>query len=77
MITALMESKQRHLPPGEEGEILELVHLDMGCELAEAVYCNTPLFGGLQCKYKILEDTIVCQLYLHYDIGCELSDVVH
>ena len=39
MITALklMESKQRHLAPGEEGEMLELVHLDMGCELAEAV----------------------------------------
>ena len=63
MITALMESKQRHLAPGEEGEILELVHLDMGCELAEVVYCNTPLFGGLQCKYKILKDLIFRQLW--------------
>ena len=36
---------------------------DMDCELAEAVYCNTPLFGGLQCKYKILKDLIVCQLW--------------
>ena len=24
--------------PGEEGEMLELVHLDIGCELAEAVH---------------------------------------
>ena len=33
-----MESKQRQKAPGDEGEMLELVHLEIGFELAEAVH---------------------------------------